>query len=134
MKYALERDYGGLSVSLRRASIFAVDEAVAGSFGRMLIQQKQRFANGHPPSLESNRRALVAALSAQTASQIRSVVEHSLGKRQLAETRHLVARLRGVASACDFSLLADTLVRGSASPARLPRLRKRSGVDEGPLF
>lgn len=132
MKYALARDYGGLSVPLRRPSMFISDETVTGSFGRILIQQKQRIANGQLPSLESDRQALAAGLSAQTASQIRSVVEHSLGKRQLAETQRLVARLRSVASACDFGLLAAEFVSGSASSARLPRLRKRSGVDEGP--
>ena len=132
LEYALRRDYQGLPVALRRSSIFPADDAGGGSFGRVLVEQKQRCANGHPPSLGTDRKALVAGLSAHTASQIRSMAEHSLRKRDVDDTQLIVARLRDVALGYDFNLLADGLRLESRSETRLRRPRKRAGLDEGP--
>ena len=137
VEYALTREFYQLPDGLRRPSIFAPLDAIRdgeplGAFGRIVVEQRQRFANGCPPSLADQTKALARAMDAFTHSHVQGMVEHWLREEPSPRVQRLAERLRGICLTHDHSAFATRLVHDSRpeTPARGPR--KRAGVDEGP--
>lgn len=137
MDCALRCDFRLVPVGLRRQSMFASENRIAdlgalSGLCRIWVEQKQRFANGDPPSLRSDKQALASALRDYAERLRGSMVEHWLGKEPLPEARRSAVRMHSVCLAHDYDALAAELLQESRSETRVRRPRKQSGVDEGP--